>query len=92
MKFAAEAQTKVSLGQDVLSGLNDLDYSGGLTNHGAAIQQCQSTFAGSNDGGKNFILLVTDGVATTKVSTCQIRVMVASAQMALGIKFVTTMN
>ena len=66
--FSTAAQTRVSLGQDVLAGVDALDYKGGLTNHGEAIKACQSTFDGSGADTKDFILLVTDGVATTKVS------------------------
>ena len=40
---------------------NLLVYTGGLTNHQAAINMCQGTFR-SFPGRKNFILLVTDGV------------------------------
>ena len=64
--FSTNASTKVSLGQAVLVGLDALDYSGGLTNHGPAIEKCQSTFDGSNEDAQHFMLLVTDGVATTQ--------------------------
>ena len=67
--FSTDASTKVNLGQGVLVGLDALDYSGGLTNHGAAIQMCQSTFDGSNGDAQHFMLLVTDGVATTQSGT-----------------------
>ena len=65
--FAGSAQVQIGIGGDIMSGLDNLDYSGGLTNTGSAIQQCQSTFDGhSNDDTTNFILLVTDGVPTTQ--------------------------
>lgn len=64
--FSGSASTKVQLGQDVLAGVDGLDYTGGLTNHGAAINHCKSTFDGSSADSQNFILLVTDGVATSK--------------------------
>merc|ERR1711971_979693 len=42
-----------------------LDYSGGGTNHAAAITACQETLAQSlHDDRENVILLITDGVAT----------------------------
>lgn len=68
--FATNARTKVGLGEAALTGLDTLDYSGGLTNHGDAIKECERTFDGAITDGSNdptnIMLLVTDGVATTK--------------------------
>jgi len=42
--FSTLASTKVPVGGDYLAGANSLDYSGGLTNHGAAIKECMDSF------------------------------------------------
>jgi len=42
--FSTQASTKVPVGGDYLAGANSLDYSGGLTNHGAAIKECMDSF------------------------------------------------
>ena len=55
---------KVPMGGDALNEINSLDYSGGLTNHGAAIDMYQTTFSGGA-GVTPFILSITDGLATS---------------------------
>lgn len=66
VKFASDAEiaSELSAGDATLSTMDNLAYSGGLTNHESAIQKCQSTFENSTDERKNTILLVTDGVST----------------------------
>ena len=65
VQFATNAQlvSSLSSGVQTMSVINQLDYTGGLTNHQAAIQACQGSLQ-SFDSRKNFILLVTDGVPT----------------------------
>lgn len=66
VNFASDAEIAIELsaGDTTLSTLDNLAYSGGLTNHESAIQNCQSTFENSTAERKNIILLVTDGVST----------------------------
>jgi Mg-chelatase subunit ChlD len=65
--FSSDARVAsgLSSGDATLSTLSVLAYSGGLTNHESAIQQCQDTFSSSSsEKRKNTILLITDGVST----------------------------
>ncbi|KAL7543665.1 hypothetical protein ACHAXR_012971 [Thalassiosira sp. AJA248-18] len=50
--------------------ISQLDYTGGLTNHPAAIQMCQQAFP-SFGGRNNFLLLVTDDVSSAPDSDAQ---------------------
>ena len=52
------------MGGDALNGINNMDYTGGFTNHGAGIDACQTTFFGAA-GVTPFILIITDGLATS---------------------------
>mmetsp|Transcript_22625 Transcript_22625/g.36971 ORF Transcript_22625/g.36971 Transcript_22625/m.36971 type:complete len:711 (+) Transcript_22625:134-2266(+) len=54
------------LSADALSSLDSLAYSGGRTNHAAAISSCQQTFSNPDDAveRKNMIILITDGNPT----------------------------
>ena len=45
-----------------LNVLDNLRYTGGLTNHGDAISLCQGVF---DPGQKNIIVLITDGISTS---------------------------
>ncbi len=67
VQFATDASI-VSLPQpatDALSTVNNLAYSGGITNHAAAISSCRQSLSSSqNPGRKNFIMLITDGEPT----------------------------
>mmetsp|Transcript_35757 Transcript_35757/g.60966 ORF Transcript_35757/g.60966 Transcript_35757/m.60966 type:complete len:752 (+) Transcript_35757:58-2313(+) len=62
VQFATKAQlVKVlSPAEHTVSAIDQLDYTGGRTNHASAIQMCQLTFP-SMGSRKNFIMLVTDG-------------------------------
>ena len=66
VNFASDAEiaSELSAGDTTLSTLDNLAYSGGLTNHESSIQKCQNTFENSTAERKNIILLVTDGVST----------------------------
>lgn len=63
VQFATNAQLVrgLSSGAQTLSVIDRLDYTGGLTNHAAAIEKCQETFLATGNR-KNFIMLITDGV------------------------------
>lgn len=65
VQFANSAQLMSGLKsvEQINPVISELDYTGGVTNHAAAIQMCQQTLS-SFGGRKNFIMLVTDGVST----------------------------
>mmetsp|Transcript_30575 Transcript_30575/g.66107 ORF Transcript_30575/g.66107 Transcript_30575/m.66107 type:complete len:919 (-) Transcript_30575:141-2897(-) len=65
VQFATDAQLVSGLSSPAhtLPIIDRLDYTGGLTNHAAAIQKCQGVLP-TWDGRKNFIMLVTDGVSS----------------------------
>ena len=68
MTFGSTAQTVATLtsaDNALLAINNDLDYSGGLTNHGQALIKCNETLPTGPDDPPAFILMVTDGVPTT---------------------------
>ena len=68
MSFGSTAQTVTTLtnADNALSAINnDLDYSGGLTNHEQALIKCKETLPTGPDDPPGFILMVTDGVPTT---------------------------
>mmetsp|Transcript_23427 Transcript_23427/g.46633 ORF Transcript_23427/g.46633 Transcript_23427/m.46633 type:complete len:753 (-) Transcript_23427:85-2343(-) len=55
-----------------LSTVNNLSYTGGITNHAAAIASCQQSLSSSqNPGRKNFIMLITDGEPTAPENTAE---------------------
>ena len=67
--FATEARTAGGLSSAAKARrtIDKLDYTGGRTNHAAAVRECQRSFSsgGARRGArKNFILLVTDGVSS----------------------------
>ncbi|KAL9182296.1 hypothetical protein ACHAXT_012948 [Thalassiosira profunda] len=67
VQFATRAQLFQSLSseEETVQTLGRLDYTGGMTNHGAAINLCQQTFpTDTSTSRQNFILLVTDGVSS----------------------------
>lgn len=70
VQFATNARLvgDLSSTEEVLPVIERLDYTGGLTNHAAAIRTCQQTFSSGGDdddgGRKNFVMLITDGVST----------------------------
>lgn len=66
VQFATDARLVSGLksAEQTISKLEQLDYTGGLTNHGAAIRACQRTLPSSSGFRKNFIMLITDGVSS----------------------------
>ncbi|KAL7544749.1 hypothetical protein ACHAWF_008108, partial [Thalassiosira exigua] len=66
VRFSTDATEVEALSPagDVIKAIEKLDYSGGLTNHESAIETCQRSFD-TIPGRKNFIMLVTDGEAST---------------------------
>jgi len=55
-----------------LSTVNNLSYTGGITNHAAAIASCQQSLSLSqNPGRKNFMMLITDGEPTAPENTAE---------------------
>jgi len=67
VEFAATATSVIGLSSssEATQELEKLAYSGGGTNHAAAITACQETLDQSTDNDReNAILLITDGVAT----------------------------
>lgn len=68
VKFATSASVVTGLApsSETVKKLNDLVYSGGYTNHAAAIDSYQLTLSAPTTDAdrKNVILFVTDGVAT----------------------------
>lgn len=65
VQFATTAQLArgPSSAAQTLAVIEQLDYTGGQTNHAAAIRQCQDALPATG-GGKNAIVLVTDGLST----------------------------
>lgn len=63
VQFATDAQIVGGLSSSAQTSrtIENLDYTGGLTNTARAIQLCQETLQGSDDR-KKFIVVVTDGV------------------------------
>eukprot|EP00574_Skeletonema_japonicum_P010309 CAMPEP_0201736532 /NCGR_PEP_ID=MMETSP0593-20130828/40109_1 /ASSEMBLY_ACC=CAM_ASM_000672 /TAXON_ID=267983 /ORGANISM="Skeletonema japonicum, Strain CCMP2506" /LENGTH=462 /DNA_ID=CAMNT_0048230323 /DNA_START=60 /DNA_END=1444 /DNA_ORIENTATION=- len=67
VQFATDASivSRPQPANDALSTVNNLSYTGGITNHNAAISSCQQSLSSSqNPGRKNFIMLITDGEPT----------------------------
>ena len=63
---AAQTVTPLTSADNALNAINnDLDYSGGLTNHEQALIKCKETLPTGPDDPPGFILMVTDGVPTT---------------------------
>mmetsp|Transcript_15633 Transcript_15633/g.33294 ORF Transcript_15633/g.33294 Transcript_15633/m.33294 type:complete len:728 (+) Transcript_15633:224-2407(+) len=65
VKFStlASIDSELSTADETVVVLDDMIYSGGLTNHADAISVCQQSFqpADTNNGWRNFIVLITDG-------------------------------
>ena len=66
VQFATNAQLVSSLASadQTVQVIDQLDYTGGLTNHASAIQACQQTLPSNDNSRKNFIMLITDGVSS----------------------------
>ena len=66
VQFATNAQLVSSLASadQTIQVIDQLDYTGGLTNHASAIQACQQTLPSNDNSRKNFIMLITDGVSS----------------------------
>lgn len=67
VQFATDASivSRPQPANDALATVNNLSYTGGITNHAAAISSCQQSLSSSqNPGRKNFIMLITDGEPT----------------------------
>lgn len=66
VKFStlASIDSELSTADETVVVLDDMIYSGGLTNHADAISVCQQSFqpADTNNGWRNVIVLITDGV------------------------------
>ena len=67
--FATKARTAGGLSSAAKARrtIDQLDYTGGRTNHAAAVRECQRSFSsgGAERGArKNFMLLITDGVSS----------------------------
>lgn len=71
VQFATSASlvSNLSSAEQTQPILGRLDYTGGLTNHAAAIQMCQRTLVPSfgSERKKNFIMLITDGVPSEPI-------------------------
>lgn len=66
VQFSTTAQlvsSRLSSAELASPVIDQLDYTGGLTNHASAIQTCQESLP-SFDDRKNFIMLITDGVSS----------------------------
>lgn len=65
VQFATSAELVggLSSAQRTAAVVAGLDYTGGLTNHAAAIDMCQRTLP-YDAGRKNFMMLITDGVSS----------------------------
>jgi hypothetical protein len=67
VRFATDATTLQELGPaaNVITALNNLDYTGGWTNTGDAISFCDTSLSGpTNDDVEEIIVLLTDGTPT----------------------------
>ncbi|KAL7432869.1 hypothetical protein ACHAXM_003291 [Skeletonema potamos] len=67
VQFASDASivSRPQSANDALSTINQLSYTGGVTNHAEAIASCRQSLSSSQfPGRKNFIMLVTDGEPT----------------------------
>ena len=66
VQFATNAQLVSNLesSDETVQVIDQLDYTGGLTNHASAIQACQQTLPSNDNSRKNFIMLITDGVSS----------------------------
>lgn len=66
---------------DAFSSIDTLAYTGGVTNHAAAISSCQETLSNPDaDGRKNMILLITDGNPTEPKDTAEKDAIAAAKQ------------
>ena len=61
--FAADAElvSDLSTADEALASLDALTYTGGSTNHAAAINLCRTSLESSPEDRTNFLLLITDG-------------------------------
>jgi Mg-chelatase subunit ChlD len=57
----AELANDLSTMTEALNSLDALTYTGGMTNHAAAIDLCRSSLESSPEDRKKFLLLITDG-------------------------------
>ena len=67
VQFATDASivSRPQSANDALSTVQQLSYSGGVTNHAEAISSCRQSLSSSQiPGRKNFIMLITDGEPT----------------------------
>ncbi|EJK72494.1 hypothetical protein THAOC_05973 [Thalassiosira oceanica] len=67
VQFSTRAQIVRYLNpaEQTIAAIESLDYTGGTTNHQAAIEMCQETLLLDGDSGrKNFIMMITDGIST----------------------------
>ena len=67
VQFATDASivSRPQPANDALATVNNLSYTGGITNHAAAISSCQQSLSSSQTPGrKSFIMLITDGEPT----------------------------
>jgi hypothetical protein len=67
VQFATNASivSRPQSANDALSTVNQLSYTGGVTNHAEAIASCRQSLSSSQiPGRKNFIMLITDGEPT----------------------------
>ena len=81
--FATDASI-ISLPQsanDALSTVNELIYTGGVTNHADAINSCQQALLSSQKSkSKNFIMLITDGEPTAPENNPEAAATLAAAE------------
>lgn len=71
----------VPTSDEAFSSLDSLAYTGGVTNHGAAITSCQQTLSNPDTAErKNMIILITDGNPTEPEDTAKEDAMAAASQ------------
>ena len=83
VRFATDASivSRPQPASDALATVNNLSYTGGITNHAAAISSCQQSLSSSqNPGRKNFVMLITDGEPTAPAENPEVAATMAAAQ------------
>jgi hypothetical protein len=68
VQFSTYAQLvgNLATADETLTVLDNMHYTGGSTDHAAAISRCQESFAASSDPSRdNFIMIITDGLPST---------------------------
>ena len=67
VQFATSAQLASSLASadETMTVLDNIQFTGGSTDHADAIRQCQNSFSTSDPNRQNFIMLITDGLPST---------------------------